>query len=61
MVSAFKQRFMILAAPTNLFVAALEQLGPRDHLCSIHEHQQEQSMVVIHSYESRSSVLEQAH
>jgi hypothetical protein len=38
---------MILAAPTTLLITALEQLSPRDHLCSIDEHQQEHFTVAI--------------
>jgi len=38
---------MILAAPTNPLITALEHLSPRDHLCSIYEHQQEHYTVAI--------------
>lgn len=38
---------MSLAPQTTPLIAALEQLGPRDHFCSIYESQQEQYAVAI--------------
>ena len=38
---------MAPAAPSISLVAALEQIGPHDHLCSIYESQQEQFAVAI--------------
>ena len=38
---------MNLAAQTTPLVAALEQLGPHDHLCSIYESPQEHYAVAV--------------
>ena len=38
---------MIPATPSNQLIAALEQIGPDDHLCSIYESQGEQFAVAV--------------
>ena len=43
---------MSLAAQATPLIAALERLGPHDHLCSIYESPQDHYAVAIHSYAS---------
>ena len=47
---------MIRPTQSTPLIAALEQLGPHDHLCSIYESQQEHFAVAISFYESDSTV-----
>jgi len=43
---------MIRPAHSTPLIAALEQLGPRDHLCSIYESHKSTSLSLLRSYES---------
>src|SRR5678816_313862 len=42
-----RDSFMSLAAQTTQLIAALEQLGPHDHFCSIYESPEEHYAVAI--------------